>query len=104
MYYATEPEALVAAEQCKSIIKSRCIWTGEWTQDEPWRATDGLIYWQVSIGDSGKGYYVCVEMWGYDQMYYNWNSPSDGPPEEVVDSCMCARKVDVDGGEMWSFL
>jgi len=104
-YFATRAEVEEAAKRCMAIIKTRRPWTSEWTHTSyEWFANDGLVYWELCIGRSFEGYYLVVTIWGEDQMYYNWCVPCDGTPEEVIENCLVARQVDVDGGEIWSCL
>jgi hypothetical protein len=120
VYFDTQAEAVEVAKECMTIIKSLRPWTSKWTHHDgsefygalrgtmlEWKATDGLVNWELSVGasfsrePSPPKFYLCVEIWGEDQMHYNWCVPCDGTSKEVIENCLAARKIDVDGGEIW---
>ncbi len=111
-YFTTYNEAVRAAKQCMGLIKKDRVHTCAWQENNTetptlrkWVANDGLVHWCVSI-EIGPLHLleVLVQIWGEDQMHYNWSVPCDGTPEEVTNGCLFARQVDVDDGEIWSWM
>ena len=122
-YFSTRDEALNAAKQAMKLISSKRVWTGTWEECEDisesyglpkrelleWTATDGLVSWKVSIGlsfdiEKLSGWSTTVVIEGEDQMSFNWSIPGDGNIEQVIKTCLYARQVCVDGGEIWSWM
>jgi len=114
-FYTTLGEAKQAARRAVFLIKSLRLHT-RWKRGalEPWdrenelyEGNDGVVQWRVWT-ERGKNdaslFCAVVEMSGADQMCYNWSIPTDGNFEEVIQNCLDARKVNVDGGELWMFL
>ncbi len=113
-HFTTFAEAMAAAKKCMALIKKARVHTCAWQENDTtietptlreWVANDGLVHWSIDIMVGPLMLFeVLVTMWGEDQMCYNWSAPCCGDPETVIDCCLGARQVDVEGGEIWSWM
>jgi hypothetical protein len=105
-YYTTLEETIAAANQCMDLIKKARIHTGEWrainTTHIMWLGGDGLVEWTITIkGDCNGSFSLDIEMWGDDQMAYNFSVPSCGDPQNVINNFLGARQIDIENGVVW---
>lgn len=96
-YFSTRSEAKLAADGVREAVKARLPWT-QWGR---LMGTDGVVRWGVVVEDCGGLFAVSVVMSGKDCGIAERSVPCDGSADEVVESCLRARKADQDAGFGW---